>query len=163
LLAPTTEVAGFVEGTYTFDTVRITPVTSERTATGLHVRAEALTAEVAIGSRSPLGWALRAVPTPVARSRWWCTLTDPIARVALRGVRTRGTAGNGRHEYYGATDAHRLLGVRARLGDQDLGDLADVWPPVRFGFSSTPRVPSIVAVTTTIREAPTAPVAWPGR
>ena len=67
-------------------------------------------------------------------------------------MRTRGTAGNGRHEWYGATDQHRLTAVRASLGDADLGALADVWPPVRFGFSSTPRSPGIVAVTTTIRE-----------
>ena len=70
----------------------------------------------------------------------------------LRGVRTRGTAGNGRHEWYGATDQHRLRSVEASLGSVDLGAVADVWPPVRFGFSSTPRTPGIVAVTTTIRE-----------
>ena len=34
--------------------------------------------------------------------------------------------------------------------DTDLGDLRDVDPPVRFGFSSTPRQPSIVEVTTTV-------------
>ena len=69
----------------------------------------------------------------------------------MRGVRTRGTAGNDRREWYGATDQHRLDGVSATLGGVDLGALADVWPPVRFGFSSTPRTPSIVTVTTTIR------------
>jgi hypothetical protein len=42
-------------------------------------------------------------------------------------------------------------GIEATLAGQDLGAIADVWPPVRFGFSSTPRTPSIVAVTTTIR------------
>jgi hypothetical protein len=34
-----------------------------------------------------------------------------------------------------------------------LGTLSDVWPPVTFGFSSTPRAPGIVAVTTTIEDA----------
>ena len=76
---------------------------------------------------------------------------DPVARLALRGVRTRGSAGHGRREWYGAADVHRLTAVRARLGDDDLGSLTDVWPPVRFGFSSTPRRASIVAVTTTVR------------
>lgn len=152
LLAPTTQVADFVEGTYAFDEVRVGPVVAARTDGALHVEAGDLVADVAVGSRAPLGWLLRAVPVPLARARWWCTLIDPIARVALDGVRTRGTAGNGRHEWYGATDQHRLTGVRATLAGEDLGALADVWPPVRFGFSSTPRTPSLVAVTTTIRE-----------
>jgi hypothetical protein len=41
--------------------------------------------------------------------------------------------------------------VEASWAGTDLGDLADVDPPVRFGFSSTPRRPSIVAVTTTVQ------------
>jgi hypothetical protein len=31
-----------------------------------------------------------------------------------------------------------------------LGALADVDPPVRFGFGSTPRFPALVRVTTTV-------------
>jgi hypothetical protein len=153
LLAPTEEVAAFVQATYVFDAVRITAVSAARTPAALHVRAGDLSAEVAIGSRTVLGRALRAVPVPLARARWWCTLLDPFARALLRGVRTRGSAGGGRSEWYGATDQHRLTAVRATLGGEDLGPLADVWPPVRFGFSSTPRTPGVVAVTTTIREA----------
>ena len=151
LLAPTQEVADFVSETYVFDAVRIVPVTAERTPGQLHVEADALVADIALGSRSTVGWLLRAVPGPVARSRAWCTAIDPIARIAMRGVRTRGTAGNGRREWYGATDQHRIADVAAALAGEDLGALADVWPPVRFGFSSTPRAPSLVRVTTTIR------------
>jgi len=155
LLAPTTQVAEFVEGTYTFDVVRIVPVVAERSSGGLRVEAGDLAAEVTVGPRNALGWLLHAVPVRLARARWWCTVIDPIARVAMRGVRTRGTAGNGRHEFYGATDQHRVTAVAASLAGTDLGPLADVWPPVRFGFSSTPKAPSLVAVTTTIREART--------
>ncbi|CAN5740724.1 hypothetical protein BH10ACT1_BH10ACT1_01240 [soil metagenome] len=152
LLAPTEQVAEFVKGTYVFDVVRIVPVVAERTDDRLHVEAGDLVADVSTGTRSGLGRLLRCVPVPLARARWWCTVIDPIARLAQRGVRTRGTAGNGRHEWYGATDQHRLTGVVASMAGEDLGALADVWPPVRFGFSSTPRTPSMVAVTTTIRE-----------
>lgn len=152
LWAPTRQVADFVQGTYTFDRVEIVAVATDRTDGRLVVEAGPLRADVATGRRAALGWALRAVPGPVARSRAWCTAVDPVARAALRGVRTRGTAGNGRHEWYGATDQHRVTAVAATLDGVDLGRLADVWPPVRFGFSSTPRSPSIVAVTTTIGE-----------
>lgn len=152
LLAPGVPVAEFIAATYSFDHVRIVPVTAERSTAGLDVGAGDLSVDVLIGSRTPTGWALHAVPRPLARSRWWSTLIDPVARIAMRGVRTRGTAGKGRHEWYGATDQHHLISVRATLGGRDLGTLADVWPPVRFGFSTAPRTPSIVAVTTTISE-----------
>ena len=151
LLAPTAEVADFVRATYVFDRVVLVPVAAERTPGSLSVRAGGLEAEVGIGPRTGLGRLLRAVPAPLAGSPTWCTVTDPVARVALRGVRTRGTAGGDRREFYGATDEHRVVSARASLDGRDLGTLADVWPPVRFGFSSTPRRPSIVAVTTTIR------------
>jgi hypothetical protein len=153
LLAPTQEVADFVSETYVFDAVRLVPVVAERSDGRLHLVAGDLDAELAFGRRSAVGWMLRAVPAPIARSRAWCTAIDPIARVVMRGVRTRGTAGNGRREWYGATDQHRIASVAASLGGVDLGSLADVWPPVRFGFSSTPRRPSLVRVTTTIRRA----------
>lgn len=152
LFAPTDRVAEFVRQTYRFDQVAVGPVRTERSVTGLHVEAGDLTVDVVTGTRTAIGWVLRTVPPPVARARWWCSAIDPIARVALHGVRTRGTAGNGRREWYGATDQHRVDSVRATLAGEDLGDLADVWPPVRFGFSSTPRRPSMVAVTTTVQD-----------
>ena len=100
---------------------------------------------------SPLVISVAIVPGPIARARWWATLVDPFARVVFDGVRTRGSAGNGRVEWYGATDQHRLTRAAAEQAGRELGDLADVWPPVRFGFSSTPRAPSVASVTTTIR------------
>jgi hypothetical protein len=152
LLAPSEAVAAYVATTYEFDVVRIVPVATERRPGVLEVSAGDLAATVTVGSRTPLGWALWVLPNGVARSRWWCTLVDPVARVAMRGVRTRGNAGEGRREFYGATDQHRLAAVHVRLAGVDLASKADVWPPVRFGFSSTPRAPSIVAVATTIVE-----------
>lgn len=151
LRAPSAEVATYVQETYRFDRVDVVPVAVDRRPDRLVVDAGSLHAEVAIGRRSALGQLLRAVPGRVAAAPWWCSLQDPIARVVLRGVRTRGTAGNDRREWYGARDQHRVEAVRATLDGEDLGPLADVWPPVRFGFSSTPKTPSIVRVTTTIR------------
>jgi len=153
LRAPTPAIAEFVEMTYVFDRVDIVPVAVERTDGRLVLDAGDLVADVAIGRRSALGRLLRLVPVRVATSPGWCTAIDPIARIVMDGVRTKGTAGNDRQEWYGATDQHLLARVEAALDGDDLGGLADVWPPVRFGFSSTPRTPSIVAVTTTIRRA----------
>lgn len=150
LVAPTAQVAEFVAQTYTFDTVRIEPVAVVRDGGTWTVRTTSLALDLAVGARTPLGWLLRVVPAPVAASPWWCAVTDPIARVVMRGVRTRGSAGNGRREWYGATDNHRVLSVSGSFDGTRLGDLRPVDPPPRFGFSSTPVAPSITRVVTTV-------------
>lgn len=150
LLAPDERVAEFVAATYRFDEVRIEPVAVADADGGWSVRTPSLTLDLALGARTPLGVVLRAVPPPLARAPWFCTLTDPVARVALRGVRTRGSAGNGRREYYGAGDVRAIRSAGGRFDGVDLGGLAPVDPPPDFGFSSTPRRPSVTAVTTTV-------------
>ena len=152
LLAPSQEVADFISTTYTFDEVRIEPFEATAAEHGWAVRSPSLTLDLAIGRRTALGRLLRLVPPAVARSPWWCTLTDPVSRLVLRGVRTRGTAGNGRREWYGATDAHEVTALTGLLDGEDLGELAPVDPPARFGFSSTPRRPSVTTVVTTVSE-----------
>lgn len=163
LLAPSRPVAELVASTYRFDRVVLVPVavTDEPTHAagappgrgrlpGWHVVAGPLEARLAVGPRTFLGHVLRAVPRRVATSRHATVLTDPVARVLLRGVRTRGSAGPGRTEHYGATDVHALLAARTRWDGGSLGDLRDVVPPVRFGFGSTPPRPSVTDVVTTI-------------
>jgi len=156
LLAPRPAVADFIEATYRFDETRIEPVEVVVADGVWSVRAPSLSLDLAVGGRTPVGQLLRAVPTRVAESPAWCTLTDPVARLALRGVRTRGTAGNGRREWYGATDARAVVTLTGSFDGHDLGLLAPVEPPCRFGFSSTPRRPSVTEVVTTV-EAPSPP------
>lgn len=153
LLAPTREVADFVTATYRFDEVRIEPVIVDLTARTLTVTTPSLTLAARLGRRRPLGWALRFVPSAMASHPAFCAVSDPIARIAMPGVRTRGTAGQDRREYYGATDVRDVVGVDARWKGRDLGALAPVDPPTRFGFSSTPRRPALTRVVTTIRQA----------
>lgn len=151
LIAPNDEVAGFIASTYRFDSVDVTPVDVVRRPGRLHVVAGPLRSDLIIGRRGWLGLLLRAVPRRVATAPAWAALIDPLARAVLPGVRTRGSAGSGRREWYGAWDLHPLLSATARWHGMDLGALADVDPPVRFGFGSTPRRPSIVGLTTTIQ------------
>ena len=103
-----------------------------------------------VGRRPALGWLLRLVPSRLATAPWWARLTDPVARVVLRGVRTRGTAGNERREYYGATDLHRITELAGSWQGNDLGGLAPVSPEPGFGFGSTPERPSVTSIVTTI-------------
>jgi hypothetical protein len=150
LLAPGPEVAEFVGATYTFDEVRLVevavarpdPVTWTVAAGPLRLRART-------GPRPALGWLLHAVPSRLARSPAWIGLLDGPARLST-GLRTKGTAGNGRTEWYGVQDLHTVEGVAASWDGAPLGGLARVDPPVTFGFGSVPPAPGVVRVTTTV-------------
>ncbi|MDR7277566.1 hypothetical protein [Catenuloplanes atrovinosus] len=150
LLAPGDDVAAFVAATYRFDEVRIGPV-EVSAGEWWRIAAGPLVARFRPGRRGPLGALLRAVPPPLARAPAWITLIDHPARLLLPGVRTRGSAGNGRREWYGARDLRPVAELRAAWDGTDLGPLADVTPPVRFGFGSVPPRPALVRVTTTVR------------
>lgn len=150
LLAPRREVADFIAATYTFDEVRLTPVSVTVAADRWTVEAAPLELAFTVGRRTGLGRLLRAIPSPLAAAPWWAALVDPVARVALRGVRTRGTAGRGRREWYGARDVRAVTACAGSWDGEDLGALRAVEPPVRFGFGSTPAAPSVTTVVTTV-------------
>jgi hypothetical protein len=150
LVAPSPEVAAFIEATYAFDEVRLEPIAVWADPDRWLVTSPSLSLDLTVGGRMPLGRLLRAVPARVASSTRWATVVDPLARVVLRGVRTRGTALEGRREFYGATDLHAVTAVAGSFDGAALGALAPVDPPCRFGFSSTPRQPSVTSVVTTV-------------
>ncbi|MFB9072233.1 hypothetical protein ACFFX0_13890 [Citricoccus parietis] len=66
-------------------------------------------------------------------------------------MRTLGSAGNDRLEWYAARDLHRITASTVTWAGEDLGRLADLDPPAEFGFSSTPRQPSLTTLTSTVR------------
>ncbi len=150
LLAPSQDVADLVAATYRFDRVEIGSVNACTEGAAWRVRAPGLELSFAVGRRPWLGRLLRLVPRRIATAPGWATVTDPFARILLRGVRTRGTAGNGRREFYGATDLHRVENLAGSWGGVDLGGLAPVAPEPGFGFGSTPEQPSVTSLVTTI-------------
>lgn len=154
LLAPSDRVRDFVSATYSFDEHIIEPVAVTDTDDGWQVSTPSLSLRLTVGGRTPLGALLGLVPDRLATAPAWCSAIDPVARVVLRGVRTRGTAGNDRREWYGATNVVSVEAIAGRWRGTDLGSLAPVDPPCHFGFSSTPARPSVTSVVTTI-ERPT--------
>lgn len=157
LLAPTAEVAEFVGTTYRFDETRIGPVIATRHGDHWTVTAAPLSCEFTVGPRPPLGHLLRAVPRRLAVAPRWISAIDLIARRVLPGVRTRGSAGGGRNEYYAALDLHRITAADVGWDGVDQGGLAEVHPPVRFGFGSTPRMPSLARMHTLVDQLSPAP------
>lgn len=153
LLAPSERVRDFVAATYSFDEEVIEPVAVVDKSDGWQVTTPSLSLRVVVGGRTPLGALLGLLPTRVATSPAWCDAIDPVARVVLRGVRTRGTAGNDRREWYGATSVVAVSAITGTWRGTDLGTLAPVDPPCRFGFSSTPTRPSVTSVVTTVERS----------
>jgi hypothetical protein len=151
LLAPHRAAADFIAATYTFDEVQLVDVTVTRPDDATWtVAAGPLHLRVRTGGRPLLGRLLRAVPPPLARAPAWIRLLDRPARL-LTGLRTTGSAGNGRTEWYGVQDLHTVTDVAAGWDGVPLGGLAPVRPPVTFGFGSVPPDPGVVRVTTTVR------------
>ncbi len=152
LLAPTRDLAEFIAAIYEFDEIRVIPVLRVRDGKKWMVSTDQLALTFDVGRRSALGWLLSAVPRGLARARWWTSLQDPIARLILDGVRTRGSAGGGRRERYSAMDLHRIKSVSARFDGEELGELRPVTPRVHFGFGSTPEQPSLVRVLSRVSD-----------
>ncbi len=151
LLAPDHRAARFIAETYTFDEVRVEPVRVTVRGDCWAVTATSLTLRFTTGRRGPLGLVLRAVPRALAARPRWIEAVGLPARL-LRGVRTCGTAGGGRYEWYGAQDLRPVRSAGAVFEGEDLGPPGAVVPPVRFGFGSTPRKPCLVRVTTTVAD-----------
>lgn len=150
LLAPSVAVADFVAATYTFDRVELGPVSAAMSAHRLAVTAPGLDLVIDIGGAAPVDRLLRLVPARLATRPWWLRAINPIAARIVPGVRTAGSAGNGRREYYGVRRSRLIEAAGGSFAGRDLGDLGPLDPPVGFGFSSAPSTPQIVDVTTTI-------------
>ncbi|MER5215671.1 hypothetical protein ABT063_35385 [Streptomyces sp. NPDC002838] len=150
LLAPSHRTAAFVSGTYSFDTVHVVPVDVSVSDDTWSVGAGPLSLRFTTGRRGILGLVPRAVPDVLAARPAWAALTDLPARLLPADVRTRGSADSGRREWYGVRDLRPVGAVSAVFEGHDLGVVAPVEPPVRFGFGSVPRKPTLTRVTTTV-------------
>ncbi|WP_030206643.1 hypothetical protein [Streptomyces sp. NRRL S-87] len=158
LYAPTAPTTRWIAGVYHFDELCTGPVTVRTQGPGWEVSAGPLALGFAVGRRGALGLALRAVPGALARRPAWAALADLPAR-ALPGVRTRGSSRPGCRQWYAARDLLPITGAVASFGGTDLGPLAAVLPPVRFGFASAPAAPALVRVVSTVERSMRPPAA----
>ncbi|MEV7559671.1 hypothetical protein [Streptomyces sp. NPDC089795] len=152
LLAPTIRTAEYIAGIYHFDEVRTVPVSVRTRESTWDVEAGPLDLRFRVGHSGALGLLLRAVPRPLARRPLWAAVTDVPARL-MTGVRTRGSSRPGCRQWYAARGLWPIVTARASFGGTDLGALAPVVPPVRFGFASAPAPPALVRVLSTVERA----------
>lgn len=148
LLAPRADVAALVTRLYVFDAVHLVDVrvVADRAARTWTVVAGPLHARLTLGARTALGSLVGIVPPGLVTARATAGLVDAVAGVLVPGVRTRGRGADGSPQVYVPRDQHAVVALDARWGDEDLGPLRPVDPPVRFGFSSTPSAPAVTAV-----------------
>lgn len=152
LLAPRRDVADFIATTYSFDEVVLSSV---RVTQGdrWQMTSNDLNVTFTPGRQRWMSPLLRAVPPPVHRTAAWARFCSPIASRLVPGVQTYGTAGSGRDEWYAARRVQLLSAASARWRGEDLGDLAPLSPPVRFGFASAPARPSLTALISYVRQS----------
>lgn len=153
LVAPREEVADFIAATYSFDEIVIAPVALTRSPAAWYLTSDDLDVAFAPGRRLWMSPLLLAVPPPLRRTAGWARVCSPIASRLMPGVQTFGTAGSGRTEWYAARDVRGVDSASARWRGEDLGALAPLTPPVRFGFASAPARPSLTALTSYVRES----------
>lgn len=139
LFAPRPEVAELITAVYDFDEVEVVSITS--------LGSDDARIEVAFADREVrlVGGRARSIPFPW-RPAWVTRLIEaPVARLAM-GVRTYGVSSRGVREWYRSDRWRPVQEARAAVAGIDLGPLAPVDPPCRFGFSEPPRRPSITSV-----------------
>jgi hypothetical protein len=125
LIAPTRDVADFVAATYTFDEVRAEDIAVTGPDMVWQVTSRSLSLTLGVGERTLVGRMLSLVPERVATHPAWASAADPFSRVVLRGVRTRGAAGPGRREWYGATDVRAVTRMQGPPGQPRQRDHQD--------------------------------------
>jgi hypothetical protein len=156
LLAPSVRIAHLISQTYEFDNVRVTPVTVHADDAGdgagatWNVSSAGFRLTFTTGGRMPVGRLLGAVPVALASRTQWARAVDPVATMVMRGVHTRGTGRSGLRAWYSPVDLRRIEQASGTLAGKSLGSLAPVDPPTRFGFSSTPRIPTVTKVVSTV-------------
>ena len=140
LVTASQDAAAFVSAVYRFDEVVVDPGFSAR-LTGRELALEAPVLGLKLVVRAGRGWPVPP-PGPASITRY---VAGPVARRAL-GVRTYGVSPTGVREWYRARWYRPLAEAAASIDGRDLGSLASLDPPVRFGFSEPPRRPSMVWV-----------------
>ncbi len=152
LIAPRQDVADFVASTYSFDEIRIEPVSiAHGDEWSVHTRS--LQLRFTPGRPLWVSPILRLVPSVVSRTPVWAKICNPVAGRVLPGVRTFGSAGGGRTEWYAASGVRRLAEARATWEGEELGRIAPVSPPVRFGFASAPAQPTLTTLTSYVKDS----------
>lgn len=158
LLAPTVDVAAYVQRLYSFDRVDVVGVTGGWDGFAVAVTAGPLRVRMLGATRDARSWLFAMRPRALRQSPAWISVEDLVARPLVgrviggaHGVRAAGVAPGGRREYYGVADYRGVVEASLQVHGIDAGQVRDLPARLGIGLSSFPRRPAIVHVTTTVQ------------
>ena len=141
LIAPSQEVADYVDAMYSFDQIIIEDITIHHEGSSLSVECKAMQLEFA--------WD-RGFPIPFKRSLFFIATVELFFAKLFFGTRTHGVTKNHRKEWYAIDRVSKITKADAIISGQSAGRISPMKEPCRFGFSEAPKKPSSCEVRTHI-------------
>jgi uncharacterized membrane protein len=141
LIAPTKEVADYVDAMYSFDEILIQDIEVIQLERSLSVACDSMKLDFEWNR----GW-----PIPFKRSLFFIATVELLFARIFFGTQTHGVTKNQRKEWYAIDRVSKLTKASATIGGTNVGDLRPLSEPCKFGFSEAPKKPSSCEVRTHI-------------
>ncbi|MBT3657350.1 MAG: hypothetical protein HN544_04020 [Euryarchaeota archaeon] len=141
LIAPTKEVADYVDAMYSFDEIKIQNVGVVQQGRSLSVSCDSMDLDFEWNR----GW-----PIPFKRSLFFIATVELLFAKIFFGTQTHGVTKNQRKEWYAIDRVSKLTKASATIDGINAGELRPLSEPCKFGFSEAPKKPSSCEVRTHI-------------
>ena len=141
LIAPTQEIADYVTAMYSFDEVVLEEIVSKEEGRSLSVECKSMDLQ--------FSWN-RGFVIPFKRSLLFIATVELFFARLFFSTRTYGLTRNNRREWYAIDRVSNLSHASARIEGNNVGDMATMNPPCKFGFSEAPKKPASCEVRTHI-------------
>ena len=141
LIAPSKEVADYVDAMYSFDEIIIQGVEVTQQDRSLTVTCDSMKLDFEWNR----GW-----PIPFKRSLFFIATVELLFAKLFFGTQTHGVTKNQRKEWYAIDRVSKLIKASATIDGNDAGELRPLSEPCKFGFSEAPKKPSSCEVRTHI-------------
>ncbi len=140
LIAPTKEIADYVNSMYTFEETIIEEINIQNFERELQLESPSMK----INLKWDRGW-----PIPFKRSLLFIATVELFFAKLFFGTKTHGVTNNGRKEWYAIDRVSKITTGTAEINNKNLGEITDM-TPCKFGFSDAPKKPASCEVRTHI-------------
>ena len=141
LIAPTQEIADYVTAMYSFDEVILEEIVSKEEGRCLTVKCKSMDLQ--------FSWK-KGFAIPFKRSLLFIATVELFFARLIFSTRTYGLTRNNRREWYAIDRVSNLSQASAKIGGNNVGNMAPMNPPCKFGFSEAPKKPASCEVRTHI-------------
>ena len=141
LIAPSKEIADYISAMYSFDKILIQEISTIENDRTLTLNCESM--------KLNFSWS-KGLRIPIKRSLLFIATVELFIARIFFSTKTHGITRNGRKEWYAIDRLSKLKSAQAQIADQDLGQMAPIEAPCKFGFSEAPKKPSSCEVRTHI-------------